>query len=180
MMTARDRAAFLLTVLLDRLDDRGDQVRVEDVPREALFVAELCRNGFNATHAYAAAGFTGGRHNAARLWRKPRIQAALKAKLAARIMAGDEALAMLSLQARFDIRKLFPADSKIAQLPDDVALAIKSVYMTKYGQRIEFHDAQRAAELLAKAGGKLKETVKVEHTLEDILARSYRVEAQAS
>ena len=88
-------------------------------------------------------------------------------------MLGDEALERLTLHARFDIRRLFPGDKKIASLPDDVALEIKSVTPTRFGNRIEVYDGQRAAEVLAKVDGRLKETVKVEHTLEEIMAQSY-------
>jgi hypothetical protein len=140
--------------------------------REQVFVACLFLTNFNASKSYELAGFKPGRHNAARLFAKKRIQQAIKAKLAPKIMLGDEALERITLNARFDPRKLFPLEKKIASLPDDVALAIKAVTPTKHGLRIEWHDAQRAAELLAKAAGRLKETIQVDHTLEEIMAHS--------
>jgi phage terminase small subunit len=147
----------------------------ELTPREAIFVAELCRTNFNAAAAYTAAGYRGGRHNAARLCRKPRIQQAIRAKLAARIASGDEALAILTMHARGDIRKVVPPESRIAQLPDDVAATIKAVTPTRYGERVELHCAQQAAKILAQAAGKLKETVKIEVSLEQIIARANRL-----
>jgi hypothetical protein len=140
--------------------------------REQVFVACLFVTNFNATKSYELAGYKPGRHNAARLFKKPRIQAAIAAKLAPRIMDGDEALQRLTLNARFDPRKLFASDKKIAALPDEVAFALKAVTPTRYGNRLEWHDTQRANELLARAGGRLKETVKLEHSLEDIIAAS--------
>ena len=143
--------------------------------REQVFVACLFLTNFNASKSYAMAGFKPGRFNASRLMRKPRIQEAINAKLAPRIMLGDEALERMTLYARFDVRKLFPEDKQLAALPDDVALAIRSVTPTRYGRKFEIHDAMRAAEILAKSDGRLKETVKLEHSLEDILAQSNRV-----
>jgi hypothetical protein len=143
--------------------------------REQVFVDRYLVT-FNASAAYIQAGYkrSSGRHNAARLLRKPRIAAAIQAKIST-IMDGDEALTRLSMNARFDPRKLFPADKRIAELPDDVALCIKAVTPTKHGLKIEWNDPQKAAELLAKAGGRLKEHV--EHTLEDILSAANRVES---
>ncbi len=138
--------------------------------REQVFVDRYLLT-FNASQAYAAAGYKPGRHNAARLLRKPRVQRAIQASLAP-VMSGQEALARLSTHARADIRKLFPQNSAIATLPDDVALTVKAVWPTKYGYRIETYDAQRASELLAKSAGVLKETVKVERSLEEIMARA--------
>lgn len=54
MMTARDRAAFLLTVLLDRLDDRGDQVRVEDVLEIVDALVDATREPLDAQAPVAA------------------------------------------------------------------------------------------------------------------------------
>jgi hypothetical protein len=152
--------------------------------RELLFVEAWCGPAhFNASDAYRLAGFSGKptsiSANAARLIGKDRVAQAIQAKLAGRlhelaIMDGDEALGRISAHARADIRQLFPPDSPIAQLSDEVARSIKAITPTRYGQRIELYDALRAAELMAKSAGKLKETVKLEHTLEDILALANR------
>jgi hypothetical protein len=151
---------------------------------ELLFVeAFVGAAKFRAAKAYELAGYktTGAasRANASRMLTRERVAAAIQARLqervkAMRIMDGDEALEGISTMGRVDIRKLFPPDSRIAKLPDDVADAIKSVTPTKYGHRIEMYDKLRARELMAKVAGRLKETLTVEHTLEDILAFSNR------
>lgn len=149
-------------------------------PRELLFVeAYVGVAGLNASEAYRLAGFQCAPEsvgpNAGRLIKKDRVAAAVHARLAARvqqlrIMDGDEALARITTFARADIRKLFPPESAIAKLDDATAACIKSVTPNKYGIRIELVDPLRANELMAKVAGKLKETVKVEHTLEEIMA----------
>jgi hypothetical protein len=159
-------------------------------PMELLFVEAFVGPAqFRAAKAYELAGYktTGAscRANASRMLTRERVASAVAAKLSARvkalrIMDGDEALEGISTMARVDVRKLFPPDHQIAKLPDDVADAIKSVTPTKYGPRIELYDKLRARELMAKAAGRLKETVTVEHTLEDILALSHRLEEGAA
>lgn len=149
-------------------------------PRELLFVeAYVGVAAMNASEAYRLAGFqcapASVGPNAGRLIKKDRVAKAVHTRLAARvqqlrIMDGDEALARITQFARADIRKLFPPDSAIAKLPDEIAGCIKSVMPGKYGMRLELVDPLRANELMAKATGKLKETIKVEHTLEQIMA----------
>lgn len=141
---------------------------------EKAVVAYMLTNG-NAAEAYRLAGFKGGRHNAARFFRKARAQEAIAAKMARLIASGDEALARLTLYLRVDIRRAFPDDKWLAALPDDVAATIKSVTPTKHGRRVEFYDALRAAQLLAQADGRLKETVQIEHSLEEIIAQANHV-----
>lgn len=151
-------------------------------PMELLFVEAYCGVAqFRAAKAYEIAGYktTGGasRANASRLLLKERVAAAINARLGARvkalrIMDGDEALEGISNLGRSDIRKLFPPTHFIAQLPDDVADWIKSVRPGKHGYYIELYDKSHAREIMAKVSGRLKETVKVEHSLEDILARA--------
>jgi hypothetical protein len=147
--------------------------------RELLFVEAYCGvAGGNATEAYRIAGFksthASAGPNAGRLIKKDRVAKAIAARTALRIrkliMDGDEALERISTFARADMRKLFPPDHPIAKLPAEVAMCIKSVTPGKYGTRLELIDPLRANELMAKATGKLKETVKVEHTLEEIMA----------
>src|SRR4051812_39612248 len=90
-------------------------------PRELLFVEAFCGVAeFNASKAYAIAGYKPHRHNAARLLKKSRIAAAVAEKVAPklerlRIMDGEEALERITTFARVDIRKVFPAGSPIAQ-----------------------------------------------------------------
>jgi hypothetical protein len=155
-------------------------------PQEFLFVeAFMGAAHFRAAKAYELAGFkvTGAasRANASRMRMRPRVDAAIAARLAARaktigIMDGDEALEGISALARSDIRKVFPENSWIAKLPDDVAACIKSIRPGKHGYTIELYDKGHHLEVMAKVSGRLKETVKVEHSLEDIVARANRPE----
>jgi len=151
-------------------------------PRELLFVeAYVGAAGFNATRAYELAGYesrTRGslRANAARLIARDTVARAVAAKVAeralqlARVMDGDEALERLTLMGRADIGKVLDPDDALAKLPDEVRLTIKAVRPNRYGRVIELHDAMRAAELLAKAAGKLVERHEHRITLEEIVA----------
>ena len=157
-------------------------------PREVLFVeAFLGAAHFRAAKAYELAGYkvTGAasRANASRMLTRKRVAAAIEAQLGARvkalrIMDGDEALEGISALGRSDIRKLFPPTHWIAKLPDEAAFWIKSATPTKHGYRLELYDKSHALEVMAKVHGKLKETINVEHSLEDILARANRPELQ--
>jgi ADP-heptose:LPS heptosyltransferase len=119
---------------------------------------------FNATKAYELAGYatrgSAGRREASKLLAKPRVAEAISdrfARLVERlsIMGGDEALEHLTVIARADIGKVLDPDDPIAKLPDDVRATIKAVRPNRYGRVIELHDSMRAAELLAKAAGRL-------------------------
>jgi hypothetical protein len=145
--------------------------------KEQLFVTLLLGEAeFNATRAYHLAGYKPGRANAARLLRKRRIQLEIADRFNERvveltIMSGDEALTRISNVARSDIGKVLSPEHPIAKLPPEVRAQIKSVTPIKGGGfKVEMYDALRAAEMMAKAGGKLKETVKLESSLEDIVA----------
>jgi phage terminase small subunit len=143
-------------------------------PRERLFVEAYCGvANMNATKAYELAGYIGGRHNAARLITKDHVKAAIAEGLAARearlVMSGQEAKERLTLIARGTIRPfLAPTDPLQALTDEDLAL-IKAITPNKYGRRIELHDQVKCVELMAKIAGALKDTVKVEHTLEDLV-----------
>jgi hypothetical protein len=146
-------------------------------PHELKFVTMFCGVAeFNASKAYELAGYKPHRENAARLARKPRVAAAIAARIeedATRLkaMGGDEALERLTVFARgADIRAVFPDEPRIAALSDVEAACVKAVTRTKHGLRIEFYDAMHANEVIAKGTGKLKETVQVAHTLEQIMA----------
>jgi hypothetical protein len=160
-------------------------------PRALLFAHAYCGVAeFNAYKAYQIAGGKArgpsGRTNASRMLTDDRVQAEIRDILSARverlaIMDGDEALGRLTKIARGgDIRKLFPNDSDIARWPDEIVDLVKSVTRTKHGLRVEWHDKLRALELMAKSGGKLKETVKVETSLEDIVTGMPRHAGQSS
>lgn len=179
------------TDLLDILDPVPPVETIDNPfglsPREFLFVeAYFGAAHFHAAKAYELAGYktTGAtsRANASRMLTRDRVTKAVAARMAARakalgIMDGDEALLGLSNLGRSDIRKVVDKNHPLAKLPDEVADWIKSVRPTKHGYVIEFYDKMHARELMAKVSGKLKDTVKVEHTLEDILGRANELEA---
>lgn len=155
-------------------------------PRERLFVEAFCGPAAcNSLKAYELAGFTvrgvASSANASRLRNRPRVEAAIAARIRVKldIMEGDEALEGISQIGRSDIRRLYPPDHWIAQLPDDIAFCIKSITPVKHGDpsrasgyRIELYAKDHALETIAKAKGVLKDVVEVKHSLEDILARS--------
>lgn len=141
----------------------------------------------NGAKAAELAGYAKGsaKVTASRLLKKAKIQAALVSARAdrvskalqaddivrSRVMSGDEALERLTTFARVDATEFLPEGDPLRDLPADLRVCIKAVKETKFGRNIEFHDAMRATELLAKAGGKLKEIVQVE-SLEDLIAKS--------
>jgi hypothetical protein len=143
----------------------------------------------NATKAAIAAGYSpkGARQAGHKLLHIAAIVAALGDKrdklattvtvadavLATRVLTGDEALARLSSIARADITLFLPKTHRLRKLPADLRVLIKAIRPTAHGEYLELHDAMRATELLARAGGKLKETIQVE-SLEDVLTRSWK------
>jgi len=68
----------------------------------------------------------------------------------------------------------------IWKLPPHVAAAIKGIRPTKNGTVLEFRDTVHPAEVRLKVFGRLKETVKVERSLEDIVAQANSLENAAS
>jgi hypothetical protein len=151
-------------------------------PREQVFVAAYCGvAAFNASEAYRLAGYGGNpasvSTHASRLVGFGRVAVAIAARVQARvaelaIMDGDEALQRISRIARGDIRQLLSPDDPLAQLPDTIALCIKSIVPGAYGRRLVLHDSLAAALTMAKIAGRLKEVLRVEHSLEDIMARA--------
>ena len=158
-------------------------------PRELLFVEAYVGVALGrAAKAYELAGYkvTGASHraNASRMLTRPRVEAAIAARLGdrverLRIMDGDEALEGISNLGRVGIKAVCTDLAWVQALPDEVADAIKSITPTKHGYRIEMYDKLHARETMAKVHGKLKDVVKVEHSLEDIMARANQLEQSA-
>lgn len=154
---------------------RGQRDPAALTPLQQLFVAEYLSNGGNATQAYRAAH--GGRVKentcATEGWlllRTPKIQALVEAGQAERFkrlaMQGDEAIALLSLRARANIRDAYDAKGQllpIQQWPETLVLAVKSC---KANGDITLHDGLKAAELMAIATGRLKTAVNVLHSFD--------------
>ena len=164
--------------------------------KERRFVtAYLNEAAGNGSKAAVLAGYAKGsaRITASRLLTKAHIQAALAnvrdamarevatadAIVKTRVMSGEEALERLSLYARADIRKILDPNDPLAKLDDATALTIKTIRPGRYGRTVELHDAMRATELLAKAGGKLKEIVQVE-SLEQLIEQSMSARGAAA
>ena len=100
---------------------------------------------------------------ACRLLRDPNIRAAVDAKLAERHkrleMKGDEAIALLSLTARADLREAYDETGKLLpfhQWPETLALAARAI---KANGDIILQDPLKARELMAVATGRLRSTV---------------------
>lgn len=141
---------------------------------ERLFVLEMMVDE-NQTRAYlrshpechkdATAATEGWR-----LSRKPKVAEALRTQRAANYkrlqMSADEALANISRNARADLGEQFDDDGKrlpFRQWPDSLRKCVKS-YKTKADGSLEvqLNDPQRANELMAQAGGKLKNVTVLE------------------
>ena len=156
-------------------------------PHEQAFILELVAHPeLPQYEAYRRSGYGPNSSddtadaNARKVLARDRVQAALNAlrrnvleiKATEAVMTGEEALGRLSLYARSDIGQIVGPDHPISKLPREARLVIKAVRPTRYGDVIELYDAMRATELMAKAGGKLKDHV--EHsgkvTLEDLVA----------
>lgn len=148
-------------------------------PKELLFVEAYCGvANFNATEAYALAGYKRDRHGASHLATRYNVAQAIAAKLSARvqqlrIMDGQEAMERLSLYARADIGKVLHPDDPLAKLPDDIRLTIKTVRPTLHGRVIELYDSLKATELIAKSAGKLNEIVKFTEALPIKIVHEY-------
>ena len=136
---------------------------------EELFALEYLRNGHNATAAYKAAHPKCKNDNTAavqahRLLRKPKIAAFIQQEQKARKkrlrMEADEALEGITRHARADIGDAFGKDGRlmaIKDMPADVRDAIKSIKQTPSGPVIVMYDKLKARELMAIAGGELKQ-----------------------
>lgn len=140
------------------------------------FVVEFLANGGNATRAYlashpnckstAAAAVEGNR-----VLRTPHIQKKIELEQERRWkrleMKGDEAIALISISARADIRDIHDPDTgailPVKDWPDSVRLAVKGI---KANGDIILHDGLKARELLAQAAGRIKNTLNVNHNFD--------------
>lgn len=140
--------------------------------KQRRFVAHYL-DCLNATEAARRAGYATPRQQGSENLSKPDIRAAIDAGLAAQAMPADEVLARLAAIARSDVRELMEF-TEVDQLRENGTVAIpagtfiglrltrsaplhlvKSITPTKYGDKVELHDAQTALTTLAKAHGLL-------------------------
>ena len=140
--------------------------------KQKLFVEHYLQC-WNATQAAKDAGYAEksasvtGYNNI----RKPSIAAEIKKRIDEVVMSADEALSLLSDQARASLTDIGNVDED-GRFTFDFAKAkkngklhlIKSMTPAAYGTKIELHNAQRALELIGKAYGLFidKQEVKVD------------------
>ena len=134
---------------------------------QEVFCLEYLASGYNATAAYKKShprctSSGAARVQAHRLLTNPNIQWFLslehESRRARLRMEADEALALISIVARADVRDIFDDDGKVLQIqlwPDSIRLAVKSIRSGPFGPAITFYDGLRARELMAIAAGRL-------------------------
>lgn len=140
-----------------------------------LFALRYLANGRNATHAYQdthprctvkTAGVEGSK-----LLKNPRVEAIIHREIEAQRqrlrMDADEALIGISNHARGDIRRLYDENGNLLPVklwPDDIADCVKALRQVPGGGwQLILYDKLRARELMAIAGGKLRQGVDHAH-----------------
>lgn len=142
-----------------------------------LFALRYLANGRNATLAYMDTHPRVKRTTAAaegsKLLRNPKVEAIVhrevEAQRARLRMEADEALIGISNLGRSDIRRLYDEQGNILPIklwPDDVADCVKAVQPTPTGWKLVLYDKLKARELMAIAGGKLRNQHDHKHTFD--------------
>jgi phage terminase small subunit len=157
----------------------------ELTPKEEAFVNEYLRT-WNATEAAKRVGYKHPNKVGPRKLVEVGIAEEIKKRLESKAMAADEVLARLAEQARFNpvpyilfeefrdeegglIVKAFAGIDLDKLQEDGLGHVLKGISKTRNGLKIEFHDAQRALELIGKHLGLFKE--RVEHSGQIDIAR---------
>ena len=136
---------------------------------DEMFALEYLRNGCNALQAYKATHPKASTRTAGvegcKLLKKPSIITFIEQQTAERkrrlTMDGDEALEAITRHARGHIRRLYK-DGRllpISEWPDDIADCVKGIKPGRNGTSILLHDSLKARELMAIAGGRLRQQV---------------------
>lgn len=136
--------------------------------KRRVFIEEYLKC-WNATKAAEAAGYKFPTRQGSRLLTFVEVKEEIQRRLDEKVMSADEALARLSDQARLDVG-LFVYEDDDHELhvnwgdlvEAELTHLVKAIYLTKYGTRIEFHDPQRALELIGKHHRLFSDTI--EHT----------------
>lgn len=152
--------------------------------QRAFIDAYLGEAKFNATEAARLAGYKGNDVTLASVGyeniRKPQIKSAIAAYWERNAMSAEEALSRIADVARADIGEfvtIIKKGEKQVALVDMEQVKkhghlVKSISYTKYGPRIELHDAPAALRDIGKYHALFTDvTVKVEKELEDALTR---------
>jgi len=140
--------------------------------KQAAFVEEYLID-FNATRAAERAGYRGSDSTLASVGsenlRKPKIREKIDARLRERAMSADEVLMRLADQARLDWSDFYDIGSegipflnlKKAEEAGKLHL-ISRYWLTAQGyRRVEFHDPQRALEMIGRAHMLFKDGLEV-------------------
>lgn len=147
---------------------------VQEPTKVDIFIHEYLTNGGNAARAYLAI-HPGTQYNSARTlaWRlltkvdvAERIAREKKLRIQRLKIDGDEALALLAINANAPAYLADAYDAKgqlkpIHEWPPELQLASKGIKPGPFGDQIILDSPQRARELLAVAGGKLKNAIDV-------------------
>lgn len=155
--------------------------------KQQAFVEEYLRTG-NATRSAVAAGYSAktAEQIGHQLLKKTSVADEIARRFEAKAMAADEVLARLAEQARFNpvpyilfeeirneegelIAKAFRGIDLDKLQEDGLGHVLKGISKTRNGLKIEFHDAQRALELIGKHLGLFKE--RIEHSGQIDMAR---------
>ena len=92
-------------------------------------------------------------------------------------MDADEALYLVSCDARADIRELFDDRGRLllmSQWPDSIAVSVKAIQPGPFGTKIVLNDKLAARRIILEQTGKLKNPLSNGRTLERIRRRLRR------
>jgi phage terminase small subunit len=137
---------------------------------QLLFAQAYVANGCNGARAYRETHPKANNQTcqveACRLLREPKVASYVKRELEAKhkrmAMEGDEAIALLSARARANLTHAFDEKGKL--LPFDVWPAELQLALKSYDDgKVVLHDGLKAAELMARATGRLKDAVDLTH-----------------
>jgi phage terminase small subunit len=144
-------------------------------PKERKFVREYCTNGFNATKAARAAGYSRktARQTGYELKRKPAIAAAINKLLESVQMSDEEIVARLEDIAGATLEDFLVVDAEEDGTPIrqriDLGRAkaagklhlLHKVSETRFGIAVELRGADKALELLARRRGLLTDRLEL-------------------
>jgi phage terminase small subunit len=138
---------------------------------EELFALEYLANQGNGAAAYRAShpkcrSGAAAAVGAVRMLRISKVQKFIEREQAARRkrlrMDGDEALYLVSCDARSDIRELFDQEGRLLPMhrwPDSIAVSIKTINHGPSGTKIVLNDKLAARRIILEQTGKLKSRV---------------------
>ena len=138
--------------------------------KQKIFVEEYLKC-WNATQAAIKAGYAekSARQTGHRLITDDYISEIIKERVAEKVMSADEALQLLSDQARVSLEDVADVGEDgrwtfnfIKAKENGKLHLIKGIVPTAYGTKVELHSSQRALELIGKAHGMFTDNIKHE------------------